>query len=174
MNEWQVCREWTVSRWCFNYGLLPTCHWKGAPAFDVNANFSIIKFAGPIADMCGATWSQELADLVPGRGTMGARRDNHLLHLNSSRERVWRVMKYFGFLHKTNDINTLFQSIWEYFHWYSANSKTVNLVLLLQPLHCILISSANWIWISTEGWQASRAHQSGNKMIHDHQNIWSD
>lgn len=37
----------------------------------VYENFSIIKYAGPIADMCGATWSQELADLVPGRGLWG-------------------------------------------------------------------------------------------------------
>lgn len=45
------------------------------------------------------------------KGIMGAGKDNYLLHLNSSRERVLSVLKYFGALHKTNDTNTLFQSI---------------------------------------------------------------
>lgn len=54
----------------------------------VYENFNIIKLAGPIADVCSATCSQELADVIPGRGLRGAGRDSYILHLNSSRERV--------------------------------------------------------------------------------------
>lgn len=140
----------TVSRWCFNYDLLPTCHWKGAPVFDLRC-ICLWKFQHnkTCRTHCRHVWcnmKSEAGRSSSRKGTMGAGRDNYIFHFHSSRERVWSVLKYFGVLHKTNYTNTLFQSIWEYCHWYSANSNTVNLVIFVDAassLHPYVSSQMN-------------------------------
>lgn len=53
----------------------------------VYENFSIIKYAGPIADVW-CNMKSGVGRSSSRKGTMGAGRDNYILHLHGSRERV--------------------------------------------------------------------------------------
>lgn len=133
-----------------NYDQLSACHCKGAPAFDLKC---ICLWTPQHNKTCRTHCRYVWCNMKSGvgrsnsrKGTTGAERDNYVLHLNGSRERVWSVLKYLGVLHKTNDTITLFHSIWEYFHWYSSNSTTVNSVIFVaaaSSLHPHFISQMN-------------------------------
>lgn len=119
----------------------------------VYKNLSIIKLAGPIAYICGATWSQELAGLIPGRGLQGPGGTTMfciLIAVGKGYEVFWNTLVFYVKQMTPSPCFKAFENI--SIDTVLTATQSTQLFLLLQPLHCILISSARWIHVSPEGW----------------------